>query len=87
MAMIQRLFADEEVIVRGERLSEIEFDLRRYVTEFVEEAAAQSRGRGFARWHRSSCVGVVGVLALARVMSSFAFGIRVYDPLTALRCQ
>ena len=40
---------DEEVIVRGQRLSEIEFDLPRYTIEFIEETAAQARGRGFAR--------------------------------------
>lgn len=54
----QSRIADETVIVQGLRLGEIEFDLPRYVIEFIEEAAAQSRGRGFARWHRSFCVGV-----------------------------
>ena len=49
---------DEEVIVRGQRLSEIEFDLPRYVIEFLEEATAPSRGRGFARWDRDFCAGV-----------------------------
>ena len=49
---------DETVLVRGQRLSEIEFDLPRYVIEFIEEATAQARGRGFARWHRNFCVGV-----------------------------
>lgn len=50
--------ADETVIVRGQRLGEIEFDLPRYVIEFIEETAAPARGRGFARWHRNFCVGV-----------------------------
>ena len=50
--------ADEEVIVRGQRLSEIEFDLRLYIQRFIAEVAAPARARGFARWHRSVCVGV-----------------------------
>lgn len=54
----QSQIADETVVVRGQRLSEIEFDLPRYVIEFIEEAAAPARGRGFARWHRNFCVGV-----------------------------
>jgi hypothetical protein len=49
---------DEEVIVRGRRLSEIEFDLRLHIREFLEEVAAPSRGRGYARWFRRVCVGV-----------------------------
>ena len=50
--------ADEEVIVRGQRLSEIEFDFRRYITDFVNEVAAPARTRGYARWQRSVCIGV-----------------------------
>lgn len=50
--------ADEQVIVRGQRLSEIEFDLRLYIQKFVAEVAAPARARGYARWHRSVCVGV-----------------------------
>jgi hypothetical protein len=49
---------DEEVIVRGRRLSEIQFDLRRYIREFLDEVAAPARSRGYARWNRSVCVGV-----------------------------
>ncbi|HUF74014.1 MAG TPA: hypothetical protein VMR74_14085 [Gammaproteobacteria bacterium] len=48
----------EEVIVRGRRLSEIEFDLRIYVRDFLEEVAAPARGRGYARWRRGVCIGV-----------------------------
>lgn len=49
---------DEEVVVRGSRLSEIEFDLRHYVTEFLEEVTAPARTRGYARWQRRVCIGV-----------------------------
>ena len=49
---------DEEIIVRGQRLSEIEFDLRLYIREFLDEVAAPARARGYARWRRSVCVGV-----------------------------
>jgi hypothetical protein len=48
----------EEVIVRGMRMSEVEFDLPEYVGEFVAEVAAVPPGAGFARWHRGVCVGV-----------------------------
>lgn len=48
----------EEIIVRGRRMSEIEADLRKYVQEFVGKVAAPAAGRGYARWHRSVCVGV-----------------------------
>jgi hypothetical protein len=48
----------DEVIVRGRRMSEIEFDLNDYVTEFIREIAAPPAGQGFARWHRDVCVGV-----------------------------
>ena len=48
----------EEVIARGRRLSEIEFDLKDYVTDFLRQVAAPVRGRGYARWRRSVCVGV-----------------------------
>jgi hypothetical protein len=48
----------DEVIVRGRRLSEIEADLRIYIDKFLDEVAAPARGRGYARWHRTVCVGV-----------------------------
>jgi hypothetical protein len=48
----------DEVVVRGRRMSEVEFDLRAYVRTFVDEVAALPDGRGFARWHRYVCVGV-----------------------------
>lgn len=44
--------------MRGRRLGEIEFDLRFYIREFVEEIAAPARTRGYARWRRRLCVGV-----------------------------
>jgi hypothetical protein len=50
--------AVEEVVVRGRRLSELEFDLRGYITEFVDQVAAPPPGRGYARWDRGVCVGV-----------------------------
>jgi len=53
--------ADEQVIVRGQRLGEIEFDLKLYIREFVEEIAAPARAAGYARWRRSVCVGVVNL--------------------------
>jgi hypothetical protein len=48
----------EEVVVRGRRLDEIEFDLRLYIRDFLEEVAAPARTRGYARWHHQVCVGV-----------------------------
>ena len=48
----------DEVIVRGRRLDEIEDDLRLHVRQFIDEVVATPPGRGFARWHRSVCVGV-----------------------------
>src|SRR5690606_34660233 len=48
----------EEVVVRGRRLSEIEFDLQIYIREFLTEVTAPARTRGFARWQRGVCVGV-----------------------------
>jgi hypothetical protein len=50
--------AVEEVIVRGRRLSEIEFDLPMYIREFLNEVTAPARTRGYARWQRGLCVGV-----------------------------
>lgn len=49
---------DEEVVVRGRRLSEIEFDIRLYVRDFLESVTAPARGRGYARWNRRVCIGV-----------------------------
>ena len=48
----------EEVIVRGRRLDEIEFDLRLYIQEFLKEVTAPARSRGYARWQRRVCIGV-----------------------------
>ena len=49
---------DEEVIVRGRRLGELEFDIRPYIRDFLDEITLPARGRGYARWHRRVCVGV-----------------------------
>jgi hypothetical protein len=50
---------DEEVIVRGRRMSDIEDDLRIHVDAFIDEIVALPFGkRGFARWDGSVCVGV-----------------------------
>src|SRR5690606_25264014 len=49
---------DEEVVVRGRRLDEIEFDLHLYIRDFLEEVTAPARTRGYARWDRRVCVGV-----------------------------
>ena len=48
----------DEVVVRGRRLNEIESDLRIYIDKFLDEIAKPAHGRGYARWHRSVCVGV-----------------------------
>ncbi|MGD8340793.1 MAG: hypothetical protein PVH89_08415 [Gammaproteobacteria bacterium] len=48
----------EEVIVRGQRMSEIEFDIDVYIQDFLDEVVALPPGAGYARWHRSVCVGV-----------------------------
>lgn len=50
--------ADEEVVVRGQRMSEIEFNIRDYITDFVDQVAAPPMGRGYARWNSSVCIGV-----------------------------
>jgi len=55
----------DEVIVRGRRMSEVEFDLRDYVRTFVEQVTALPPGRGYARWHRDVCVGVHNINATA----------------------
>ena len=48
----------EEVIVRGQRMSEIEFDIRDYIRDFIGEVVALPPGGGFARWHTNVCIGV-----------------------------
>lgn len=48
----------EEVVVRGQRMSEIDDDLRIYVRDFIGEVVKTPAGRGYARWHRQVCVGV-----------------------------
>ena len=48
----------DEVVVRGRRMSEVEDDLRIYIDKFLDQVAKPARGRGYARWNRSVCVGV-----------------------------
>jgi hypothetical protein len=48
----------EEVVVRGQRMSDIKDNLRIYIRDFIGEVVATPPGRGFARWHREVCVGV-----------------------------
>jgi len=48
----------EEVVVRGQRMSEIEFDLPTYVRDFIGQVAALPPGAGHARWRNTVCVGV-----------------------------
>jgi hypothetical protein len=56
---------DEQVLVRGVRMSEIDFDLPEYVREFIAEVVAVPMGAGYARWHKSVCVGVENLEATA----------------------
>lgn len=48
----------EEVIVRGQRMSEIDDELRIYIRDFIGKVVKTPAGRGYARWHRQVCVGV-----------------------------
>ena len=48
----------EEIVVRGQRMSEIKDDLRIHIGEFIKEITALPAGRGFARWQGRVCVGV-----------------------------
>jgi hypothetical protein len=48
----------EEVIVRGQRMSEIEFDLPDYVRQFLGEIVALPPGGGHSRWRYGVCAGV-----------------------------
>jgi hypothetical protein len=48
----------DEVVVRGRRMDEIEFDLNDYATQFIRAVATPPSGQGYARWHRRVCVGV-----------------------------
>ena len=55
----------EEVIVRGQRMSEIEFDIDIYIQDFLAEVVALPPGGGYARWHQKVCVGVHNLEARA----------------------
>jgi hypothetical protein len=57
--------AVDEVIVRGRRLEDIEDDLRLYIRDFIGEVVVTPPGRGFARWYRQVCVGVLNLEASA----------------------
>ena len=48
----------DEVVVRGQRMSDIKDDLRIHIGEFIGEVVARPTGRGFARWQGGVCVGV-----------------------------
>jgi hypothetical protein len=50
--------AIDEVVVRGRRMSEVGSDLRIVVRDYIGEVVARPPGRGYARWHRSVCIGV-----------------------------
>jgi hypothetical protein len=55
----------DEIEVRGRRMGEVEFNLRRFVMDFVLEVTRVPSGRGFARWQRRVCVGVHNLDAAA----------------------
>lgn len=49
---------EEEIVVRGRRMSEVELDLPKYIRSFIRQVAAPPAGQGYARWHGRVCVGV-----------------------------
>lgn len=49
---------DEEIVVRGRRMSDIKEGLRVEIGKFIGEVTVTPAGRGFARWNGSVCVGV-----------------------------
>ena len=53
-----RTQVDEEVLVRGRRMSEIEFDIDVYIREFIGEVVALPPGGGHSRWRYSVCPGI-----------------------------
>ena len=48
----------DEVVVRGQRMSDIEDGLRAEIGKFIGEISAPPAGRGFARWDSRVCIGV-----------------------------
>ena len=48
----------EEVLVRGQRMSEIEFDIDVYIRDFIDQVVALPPGGGHARWRYSVCPGI-----------------------------
>jgi hypothetical protein len=48
----------DEVVVRGQRMGEIEDGLRAEIGKFIGEVTATPAGRGFARWDGRVCIGV-----------------------------
>jgi hypothetical protein len=53
----------EEVVVRGQRMSEIDDGLRIFIQDFIGEVVRTPPGRGYARWNRRLCVGVSNLQA------------------------
>jgi hypothetical protein len=51
----------DEVVVRGRRMSDIQADLEKFVLEFVGNVAAPAPARGYARWQQHVCIGVQNV--------------------------
>jgi hypothetical protein len=51
----------EEIVVRGQRMSDFKADLRLHVGEFIEEIAALPEGRGYARWYRRVCISITNL--------------------------
>jgi hypothetical protein len=51
----------DEVVVRGRRMSDVQADLEKFVVEFVGKVEAPAPGRGYARWQQRVCIGVQNV--------------------------
>jgi hypothetical protein len=48
----------DEVIVRGQRMSEIDDDLRLVIKDFIGAVVSKPPSRGYARWRNRVCIGV-----------------------------
>ena len=55
----------DEVVVRGQRMGEIEDGLRAEIGKFIGEVTATPAGRGFARWDGRVCIGVHNLESIA----------------------
>jgi hypothetical protein len=51
----------DEIVVRGRRMSDVQADLEKFVLEFVSDVAAPAVGRGYARWQQKVCIGVQNI--------------------------